>query len=120
MLRNLTDEERAEILSEPRPGESVEDWLRREDEQMLLRYTDRKTTRPRPVNGHQPDDGDDPKKRMESWLSLPTPMKMRLAIACDILEMFPPSRAEIEAFRAANPWPENWKITIEIDGKKIE
>jgi hypothetical protein len=44
MLRNLTTEERKEILSRPRPGETIEAWLRREDEAMLLRYTDRRIT----------------------------------------------------------------------------
>jgi hypothetical protein len=88
MLANLSDEERKEILSRPRANETIEEWLAREDAAMLARYTDRRITRPRPVNGHTTDDS--PKAAMEAALTLPTHIKMRLAIACDILEKWPP------------------------------
>jgi hypothetical protein len=120
MLARLTIEERAEILSQPKPGESIEEWLKREDEAMLARYTDRRTTRPRPANGHQPDDSD-PKKRMESWLTLPTPLKMRLAIACDLLEQYPPTAGELKEYREKYPaWPADFpKIMIKVGDEEF-
>jgi hypothetical protein len=119
MLANLSDQEREEILSQPRLNETIEQWLAREDEVMLARYTDRRTTRPRPINGCQPDGDADPKRRMESWLTLPTPMIMRLAIAQDILEQFPPTQAEIDEFRASFEWPKDLpRITVEFGEAK--
>jgi hypothetical protein len=118
MLANLSDEEYAEITSRPQPDESVEAWLAREDAAMLARYTDRKWTRPRPVNGHS-SKGYGPREAMERCLTLPTPMAMRLAIACDILELYPPTEAEIAEYKAKYPeWPKDLpRITVEVTKK---
>jgi hypothetical protein len=113
MLAKLSDEEFEEIMSQPRPGETVEQWLRREDEAMLARYTNRALTKPRPANGRGQDESF--KAVMERALVLPTPMKMRLAIAMDLLEDYPPSEAELAEYRAKYPeWPKN--IIIEFKG----
>jgi hypothetical protein len=111
MLAHLPPAELEEILSGPRKGESIAAWLQREDEAALAKYPDRQLTRPRPTDG--PAAGS-PKATLEQCLLLPCSIWMRLAIAAEILERWPPSPAELSEYRRKYPrWPDEFRSVIE-------
>jgi hypothetical protein len=111
MLARLPQAELEEILSGPRKGESIAAWLRREDEAALAKYPDRQLTRPRPTDGPA---ADNPKAALEQCLLLPCSIWMRLAIAAEILERWPPSEAELSEYRRKYPhWPSEFQAVIE-------
>jgi hypothetical protein len=121
MLRSLTDQEREEILSGPRKGETDEQWLAREDSEILAKYPTHAHTKPRPLNGHGHNECVSPREMLERSLSLPTPLKGRMILAMDLLEMFPPTAEELKAYREKYPtWPKNFpKIVIRVGDEEF-